>query len=69
MKSTLKMRIVRSAEFEQALNACKQSFGLLIERKKVNVYIYTFDTTDEIAQYVKWYLLQFGSKYAGRCGV
>lgn len=64
---TLKMRIVKSADFEEALNACRQSFGFLIERKRVNVWIYTFSADD--ADYTKWYLSQFGSKYAGRCRV
>lgn len=36
-EQTLKMRIVDSIDFEQALNACRQSFGFLIERKRVNV--------------------------------
>lgn len=48
---TLKMRIVNSADFEKALNACRQSFGFLIERKRVNVWIYTFNVDD--ADYTK----------------
>ena len=66
-KLTLKMRIVNTADFEEALNACKQAFGLLIEYKRVNVYIYAFSVDD--ADYTKWYLEQFGSKYSGRCKV
>ena len=66
-EQTLKMRIVQSADFEEALHACMQAFGLIIVKKRVNVYIYTFSVED--AEFTKEYLLQFGSKYAGRCRV
>lgn len=66
-KLTIKMRIVKSVEFEEALNACRQAFGLLIMRKRVNVYVYAFSIEDAI--FTREYLEQFGSKYAGRCKV
>lgn len=60
----LKMRIVNSREFENALSGCVRAFGCMVERKRTLVHIIVFYEEDIIV--IRDALEDAGSKYAGR---
>jgi len=60
----IKMRIVDSADFEQALHACVKAFGCIAQRKRVNVWIVCFEEDDD--RVIRDELTAVGSKYEGR---
>ena len=60
----IKMRIIQSADFEQTLHACQKAFGCVLTRKRVNVWIVTFEEGDDLI--IRDELIAVGSKYAGR---
>ena len=62
--SFIKMRIVNSAEFDDALIKCQMAFGFISIRKKTLVWLACFDELDAII--TREQLEIVGSKYAGR---
>ena len=60
----IKMRIVDSADFEQALHACVKAFGCIAQRKRVNIWFACFEDGDDLI--IRDELIAVGSKYAGR---
>lgn len=60
----IKMRLVNSTDFEQALTACQMAFGCLVVRKRTLVHIVVFDNSDVLV--IRDTLEEVGSHYAGR---
>ena len=60
----LKMKIVNSIYFEQALSGCVRAFGCMVERKRTLVHIIVF--YEEDIAIIRDTLEDAGSKYAGR---
>lgn len=59
----IKMRIVKSAEFENAMIKCQMSLGFIAVYKRTLVWIACFDPMD--AEILRDELESIGSKYAG----
>lgn len=59
----IKMRIIKSAEFDAALSQCQMSFGCLVQRKRTLVWLVCFNGDEGI---IRATLEDAGSKYAGK---